>query len=81
MVNTICPCGFSVPKGTKCDCRQKAATRRQAANDAARGTPAERGYDKDWYRATGGLPQDAHSLLHAELQRAGNACRPHQEHT
>src|SRR4051794_30730804 len=50
MPNIICPCGFSVPKGSKCDCRLKAAATRQAENDNARGTPAERGYDKDWFR-------------------------------
>jgi 5-methylcytosine-specific restriction endonuclease McrA len=48
MVKVICPCGFSVPKGTKCDCRAKRAADRQKANDAARGTAAERGYDKEW---------------------------------
>lgn len=50
MVKVICPCGFSVPKGTKCDCRQRAAVARQKANDEARGPPESRGYDKDWYR-------------------------------
>ncbi|AVA21189.1 hypothetical protein NXC24_CH01533 [Rhizobium sp. NXC24] len=50
MPNVICPCGFSVPKGTKCDCRQKAAAARQKANDARRGSAASRGYDSKWSR-------------------------------
>lgn len=48
MPNTICPCGFSVPKGVKCTCRQKAATARQKANDEKRGTPEQRGYTEEW---------------------------------
>ncbi len=49
MPNVICPCGYSVPKGTKCDCRQKASTARKA-NDESHGSAASRGYDKDWFR-------------------------------
>ena len=47
-MNRICPCGFSVPKGQKCPCALRNGKARQAANDAARGTPAQRGYDKQW---------------------------------
>lgn len=50
MANTICPCGFSVPKGTKCPCRQRNAKTRQAANDKARGSAADRGYTAEWTR-------------------------------
>jgi 5-methylcytosine-specific restriction protein A len=49
-MNVICPCGFSVPEGTKCDCRLKQAKARQQANDKARGSAAERGYDAWWYK-------------------------------
>lgn len=48
MPNVICPCGYSVPKGTKCDCRAKRSKERQQANDAARGSAASRGYDAEW---------------------------------
>ncbi|MEQ1406152.1 HNH endonuclease [Neorhizobium sp. Rsf11] len=48
MVNVICPCGFSVPKGTRCDCSQRRAVAAQKANDAARGSAASRGYDGKW---------------------------------
>ncbi|TPJ47238.1 HNH endonuclease [Mesorhizobium sp. B2-6-6] len=47
-MNVICACGFSVPKGTKCDCRIKQAKARQAANDKARGSASDRGYDARW---------------------------------
>lgn len=50
MANRITACGCSVPKGQRCAHEQARITQRQALNDAARGTPAERGYDKDWYR-------------------------------
>ncbi len=49
-MNVICPCGFSIPKGTKCDCQQRAAKARQQANDRARGSAASRGYDARWHR-------------------------------
>ena len=65
MPNVICPCGFSVPKGTKSDCRQKATVANQKANDDKRGTPAERGYDKDWFK-----------LRHAFLQQHTMCCMP-----
>lgn len=47
-MKVICPCGFSVPKGAKCDCRAKRAVERQKANDKARGTAADRGYTAEW---------------------------------
>lgn len=50
MVNRICPCGYSVPKASKCKCQQQRAVDNQKRNDLERGTPAQRGYDKDWYR-------------------------------
>jgi len=48
--NIICPCGYSVPKGVKCDCRAKRAVERQRTNDAKRGSAASRGYDSKWAR-------------------------------
>lgn len=48
MVNVICPCGFSVPKGTRCDCSQRRAAAAQKANDAKRGSASSRGYDTKW---------------------------------
>jgi len=63
MPNRICPCGFSVPKGAKCPCQKRRATERQKIADAARGTPAQRGYDKEWYQ-----------LRHAFLQRHPLCC-------
>lgn len=59
MANRICPCGFSVPKGTPCRCQAKRKVERQAQADAERGTPAQRGYDKDWYRV-----RHAHLQVH-----------------
>lgn len=50
MPNVICPCGFSAPKGTKCQCQQQRAKARQQANDKARGSAAERGYGAEWQR-------------------------------
>ena len=50
MVNRITVCGCSVPKGTKCPHEQARATANQRRNDEARGTPEQRGYDKDWWR-------------------------------
>lgn len=47
-MNVICPCGFSVPNGTKCACRVKRTKERQQANDAARGSAASRGYTAQW---------------------------------
>jgi 5-methylcytosine-specific restriction protein A len=49
-VNKICPCGYSVPKGTPCACQAKRTKERQAVNDAARGSAASRGYDGKWAR-------------------------------
>jgi 5-methylcytosine-specific restriction protein A len=51
-MNIVCPCGFSVPKGTKCDCRVKQAKDRQQANDRARGSAASRGYGAEWQKAS-----------------------------
>ncbi|QND48111.1 HNH endonuclease [Rhizobium lusitanum] len=48
MVNVICPCGFSVPKGTRCECRERRAVAAQKANDERRGSAASRGYDGKW---------------------------------
>ncbi len=48
MPNRICPCGYSVPRGQKCPCQTKRTVERQRVNDAARGTPAQRGYDGRW---------------------------------
>lgn len=50
MANRICPCGFSVPKGTPCQCQAQRTKERQAANDAARGSRQARGYTNEWYR-------------------------------
>lgn len=50
MANFICPCGFSVPKGTKCPCQVRNTKARQAANDAKRGSASERGYTAEWTR-------------------------------
>ncbi|MBN9069581.1 MAG: HNH endonuclease [Rhizobiales bacterium] len=50
MPNRITACGCSVPKGQRCQHEQARHVERQAATDAARGTPAQRGYDKDWFR-------------------------------
>lgn len=47
-MNRICPCGFSVPKGTPCSCQTQRAKQRQDAYDAKRGNSAARGYDADW---------------------------------
>ncbi|WP_457660950.1 HNH endonuclease signature motif containing protein [Sinorhizobium medicae] len=65
MANRITACGCSVPKGTKCAHEQTRTTARQKANDVARGTAAERGYDKDWWR-----------LRHAFLQAHPTCCVP-----
>ena len=48
MANRITACGCSVPKGAKCQHEQQRQASRQRANDAARGTPAERGYTSKW---------------------------------
>jgi len=48
MPNVICPCGYAVPKGTRCDCQQRNAEARQKASDLARGSAAQRGYDGKW---------------------------------
>lgn len=50
MANVICACGYSVPKGTKCPCQVRNTKARQKANDKARGSAAERGYDARWYK-------------------------------
>lgn len=65
MPNRITACGCSVPKGMKCQHEQARQATRQKANDEARGTPAERGYDKDWWR-----------LRHAFLQTNPICCVP-----
>lgn len=48
MVNRITSCGCSVPKGQRCQHEQARTTARQAANDAERGSAANRGYDAAW---------------------------------
>lgn len=48
MVDRITSCGCRVPKGQKCIHEQARVTARQKANDEQRGTPAQRGYDKEW---------------------------------
>lgn len=50
MPSVICPCGFSVPKGTRCDCSARRAAARQRENDQARGSASARGYDGKWAR-------------------------------
>lgn len=65
MANRITACGCSVPKGSKCKHEERRQQARQRTNDEARGTPAERGYDKDWYR-----------LRHAFLQANPICCIP-----
>ncbi|NKL78883.1 HNH endonuclease [Rhizobium leguminosarum] len=50
MPNVICPCGVSVPKGTRCDCSERRAKAREKQLDAERGSAASRGYDSKWRR-------------------------------
>lgn len=48
MANRICPCGYVVAKGEKCDCAARRATERQRKADAARPSASARGYDGAW---------------------------------
>lgn len=50
MANRICACGYSMPKGQPCPCQQRDTKQRQATNDAARGSAADRGYTAEWTR-------------------------------
>lgn len=49
---SICPCGHRVPAGAKCACARKREQERKAKHEATRPSARQRGYTREWEKAS-----------------------------